>query len=192
VNDSTPAPPGSGPALYPAELERIWLAADGTPVTLRALRPDDIDREVAFAAGLSEQTLHLRLQYSSKGITREEAARLLQLDYVDTLAVGAFIASSGGERLIGVSRYARIAATGRAECAIVVADDWQGRGLGTELMRSLGTAARARGIVSLEASSLAENRRVQGWAQRFGCDVRTQPHSGGQLLVTIDLSSFPS
>ena len=46
MNDSTPAPPGSGPALYPAELERTWLAADGTPVTLRALRPDDIDREM--------------------------------------------------------------------------------------------------------------------------------------------------
>ena len=74
----------------------------------------------------------------------------------------------------------------------MVADDWQGRGLGTELMRSLGTAARARGIRSLEASSLAENRRIHDWAQRFGCDVRTEPHSGGLLLVTIDLASFPS
>jgi acetyltransferase len=192
VNDSTPAPPGSGPALYPAELERTWLAADGTPVTLRALRPDDIDREMAFAVGLSEQTLHLRLQYISKGITREDAARLLELDYVDKLAIGAFIASAGGERLVGVSRYARIAATDRAECAIVVADDWQGRCVGTELMRSLGAAARARGIRSLEASSLAENRRIQDWAQRFGCHVRTEPHSGGQMLVTIDLASFPS
>jgi len=192
VNDSTPAPPASGPARYPADLERGWLAADGTPVTLRALRPDDLDRELAFAAGLSEQTLHLRLQYISKGITREDAARLLQLDYVDTLAIGAFVASPGGERLVGVSRYARVPATDRAECAIVVADDWQGRGLGTELMRSLGTAARARGIRSLEASSLAENRRIHDWARRFGCEVRTEPHSGGLLLVTIDLASFPS
>jgi acetyltransferase len=192
VNDSTSAPPVSEPADYPADLERTWLAADGTPVTIRALRPDDIDRELAFAAGLSEQTLHLRLQYTSKGITRQDAERLLQLDYVDTLAIGAFVASPGGERLVGVSRYARVATSDRAECAIVVADDWQGRGLGTELMRSLGTAARTRGILSLEASSLAENRRIHDWAQRFGCDVRTEPHSGGLLLVTIDLSSFPS
>jgi len=179
VNDSTSAPPGSEPADYPADLERTWLAAGGTPVTIRALRPDDLDRELAFVAGLSEQTLHLRLQYTSKGITREDAARLLQLDYVDTLAIGA-------------SRYARVPGTDRADCAVVVADDWQGRGLGTELMRSLGTAARARGIRSLEASSLAENRRIHEWAQRFGCDARTEPNSGGMLLVTIDLSSFPS
>jgi len=192
VNDSTTEHPVSELAGYPADLERTWLAADGTPVTLRALRPDDLDRELAFAAGLSEQTLHLRLQYRSKGITREDAVRLLQLDYLDTLAIGAFVASPPGERIAGVSRYAREPGTDRAECAIVVADDWQGRGLGTELMRSLGMAARARGIRSLEASSLAENRRIQGWAQRFGCDVRTEPHSGGLLRVTIDLASFPS
>jgi len=192
VNDSTPAPPRSEPADYPADLERTWLAAGGPPVTIRALRPDDLDRELAFAAGLSEQTLHLRTQYRSKGITRGDAERLLQLDYQDTLAIGAFVAPPGADRIVGVSRYARVPGTDRAECAIVVADDWQGRGLGTELMRSLGTAARARGIRSLEASSLAENPRIHGWAQRFGCNVRTEPHSGGLLLVTIDLSSFPS
>jgi acetyltransferase len=192
VNDSTSAPPVSEPADYPADLERSWLPAGSTPVTIRALRPDDLDRELAFAAGLSEQTLHLRLQYTRKGITREDAARLLQLDYLDTLAIGAFVASPVGERIVGVSRYARAPGTDRAECAIVVADDWQGRGLGTELMRSLGSAARARGIRSLEASSLAENRRIHDWAQRFGCDVRTEPYSGGLLLVTVDLSSFPS
>ena len=131
-------------------------------------------------------------KYSSSGITREDAARLLQLDYVDNLAIGAFVAPHGAARIVGVSRYARVPGTDRAECAIVVADDWQGRGLGTELMRSLGSAARTRGIRSLEASSLAENRRIQDWARRFGCDVRTEPHSGGLLLVTIDLASFPS
>ena len=192
MNDSPSGPPVLEPRGYPSDLERTWLAAGNVRVTLRALRPDDLDRELAFAAGLSEQTLHLRLQYTTKGITREDAARLLVLDYVDTLAIGAFAASPGGERIVGVSRYARMPGTDRAECAIVVADDWQGRGLGTELMRSLGTAARARGIRSLEASSLAENRRIHDWAQRFGCDVRTEPHSGGLLLVTIDLSSFPS
>jgi acetyltransferase len=192
VNDSTSGPPVSAPGTYPAELERTWLAAGSTPVAIRALRPDDLDRELAFAAGLSEQSLHLRTQYSSKGITREDAARLLELDYVDTLAIGAFVASAEAERIVGVSRYARVPGTDRAECAIVVADDWQGRGLGTELMRSLGTAARARGVRNLEGSSLAENRRINDWAQRFGCDVRTEPHSGGLLLVTIDLESFPA
>jgi acetyltransferase len=192
VSESSPGLRSAPAPGYPADLERVWRAADGTPVTLRALRPDDLDREFAFVSGLSEETLHLRLQYSARGISREELARLLVLDYHDTLAVGAFVGSPGEEQIIGVSRYARVDNTDRAECAIVVADAWHGRGLGTELMRTLGTAARDRGIRSLEGETLGENQRIHDWARRFGFGVRTEPNSGGLVRVTLELSSFPS
>lgn len=192
MNDSPHLPSPEPPAGYPADLQRTWLASDGTSVRLRALYPGDIDRELSFANGLSGQTIQMRMQYAAKGITREDAARLLTLDYVDTLAVGAFVDGPAGEELVGVSRYAREPGTDRAECAIVVADAWQGRGLGTELMRSLGLAARDRGIRWLEGSSLAINQRIHDWARRFGFEVRTEPNSGGEVRVTVDLSAFPS
>lgn len=158
---------------------------------MRALRPDDLDRELAFIAKLSRATLYQRLQYSASGVSREDAARLLQLDYVDTLAIGALIGSPPGEEIVGVSRYARVAGTDRAECAIVVADAWHGRGIGTELMRSLARAAKVRGLRALEGSSLAENQRIHDWARRFGFDVTVEPNSGGQVRVTLDLVSIP-
>jgi acetyltransferase len=192
VNDSPDAPPPETPAGYPADLQRTWLASDGGLVRLRALHPGDIDRELSFANGLSGPTMQMRVQYAAKGITREDAVRLLQLDYVDTLAIGAFVDGPEGEQLVGVSRFARDPGSERADCAIVVADAWQGRGLGTELMRSLGVAARARGIRWLEGSSLAANQRIQDWARRFGFDVRTEPNSGGEVRVTLDLSVLPS
>lgn len=185
------SPPGASPPGYPAGLERTWQCADGTPVLLRALRPDDLDRELAFIAKLSRATLYQRLQYSASGVSREDAARLLQLDYVDTLAIGALIGSPPGEEIVGVSRYARVAGTDRAECAIVVADAWHGRGIGTELMRSLARAAKVRGLRALEGSSLAENQRIHDWARRFGFDVTVEPNSGGQVRVTLDLVSIP-
>lgn len=190
MNGSSPSPTALPPG-YPAELERTWHCADGTPVRIRALRPDDLDREIAFAQGLSEQTLYQRLQYSSRGVSRADAARLLDLDYHDTLAMAALVGEPPEEAIIGVSRYARSAGTDRAECAIVVADAWHGRGVGTELMRSLGLAARARGIRALEGSSLGDNQRIQAWARRFGFDVRTEPNSGGRVRVTLDLASIP-
>jgi len=189
VNDSPQIrfPPG-----YPADLERTWLAGDGTAVRIRPLRPDDLDREMQFLAGLSEQTLYLRLQYTASEVTRDDAARLLDLDYQDTIAFGALVDRPLEQDLIGVSRYARIAGTNQAECAIVVTDSWQGRGVGTELMRSLGIAARRSGIETLVGASLAENQRIHAWARRFGYDVRTEPHSGGQVQVTLDLATLPS
>ena len=189
MTSPTPAalPPG-----YPADLERTWHAADGTAVQIRPLRPDDLERELGFVTGLSEQTRYLRLHYTATEFSREDAARLLELDYLDTIAIGALVGETPDQALIGVSRYARVAGTDQAECAIVVADAWHGRGVGTELMRSLGIAARRNGIRSLVGSSLAENQRIHAWARRFGFDVRTEPNSGGQVRVTLDLSSLSS
>ncbi len=181
-----PLPPG-----YPAGLERSWQAADGTPVLIRALRPDDVEREIRFIEGLSPETLYQRTHYFVRAVSRSDANRLLDLDYRDTMAVGAFVAAPD-ERLIGVSRYARIEGTDRAECAIVVADDWHGRGVGTELMRSLALAARERGYEALEGSSLAANDRIQAWARRFGFEVGVEPNSGGQVRITVDLSTLPA
>ena len=193
MNDVVPPPPPPPlPPGYPADLERTWLAADGTAVHIRPLRPDDLERELRFVEGLSEQTLYLRLQYSARNISREDAARLLDLDYGDRMAFAALAGAGPDESIVGVSRYARIDTTDQAECAIVVADAWQGRGVGTELMRSLGTAARRNGIVTLVGTSLAENQRIQAWARRFGFDARTEPHSGGQVLITLDLGSLPA
>lgn len=159
-------------------------------VTLRPLRPDDIDHEMAFIAGLSTETLRLRLQYSGSSVSRADAARLLDLDYHDRMAIGAFVGDATEERLVGVSRYARVAGSDEAECAIVVADGWHGRGLGTELMRSLGRAALGHGIKSLMGESMAENQRILTWARRFGFEVHTEPHSGGMLRITLDLGSL--
>ena len=192
MNESPPPPRPAPSPPYPAELERPWQAGDGTVLHLRPLRADDLDREIAFIAGLSQQTLYYRLQYSSRSVSREDAVRLLELDYRDRMAIGALSGTAPDEAIVGVSRYARIEGTDQAECAIVVADAWQGRGVGTELMRSLAQAARASGIRTLVGSSLGENQRIHAWARRFGFDVHTEPNSGGHVNITVDLGSLPS
>ena len=188
----TDPPPDAPPPGYPADLERSWRTSDGTAVRIRALHPGDLDLELAFIAGLSPETLYQRLHYRASSVSREDAARLLDLDYLDTLACGALVDGPAGPSLVGVSRYARVAGSDTADCAIVVADAWHGRGIGTELMRSLAVAARQRGIRALVGSSLADNTRIHAWARRFGFEVRTEPNSGGAVRITVDLSTVPS
>ncbi|HEX9207117.1 MAG TPA: GNAT family N-acetyltransferase [Steroidobacteraceae bacterium] len=190
--DGPDLPPGPAPGRYPVELERDWEPAGGPTVHIRALQPDDLQRELRFIQGLSRETLYLRMQYFATQVSERDLERLLDLDYVDRMAIAGMVDTADGQSFVGVCRYARIAGTTRAECAVVVADDWQARGLGTELMRSLGVAARARGITSLEGSTLAENQRIGAWARRFGFNVRTEPHSGGLVNVTLDLETLPS
>ena len=192
MNPSPPLPPDLLPPGYPAQLERTWQAADGAPVCLRAMRPDDLDRELRFIQGLSGPTLYLRLQYSSREVSRQDVARLLDLDYHDRMAIAALVGSAPDETIIGVSRYARIDDSDQAECAIVVTDAWQGRGVGTELIRSLAQAARANGIRTLVGVTLGENQRIHAWARRFGFDAHTEPNSGGDVRITLDLGSLPA
>jgi acetyltransferase len=156
------------------------------------MRPDDLDRELQFIQGLSGQTLYLRLQYSSREVSRQDVARLLDLDYHDRMAIAALVGSAPDETIIGVSRYARVDDTDQAECAIVVTDAWQGRGVGSELIRSLAQAARANGIRTLVGVSLGENQRIHAWARRFGFDAQTEPNSGGDVRITLDLGSLPA
>jgi acetyltransferase len=143
-----------------------------------------------FLERLSPQTLYLRAQYVASALPLKEIERLLDLDYVDRMAVAALVTRDDEERIIGVSRYARIDTSTRADCAIVIADEWQGWGLGTELMRTLALAALARGYTEFEGTALGENRRFAAWAKRFGFDVRTEPHSGGLLKISLRLSDL--
>lgn len=187
-----PAPPASVPpearrGQYPHELERTWQPAGAAAVTIRPLRPADLDLERRFIAALAPETLYQRLQYFATDPSERDLARLLDLDYYDQLAMGGVTQDSTGETLVGVSRYARIPGTRRAECAIVVADGWQGRGLGSELMRALVIAAQSRDIDFLEGTTLAENARIANWGRRFGFSVHTEPNSGGLVVVKIDV-----
>jgi acetyltransferase len=176
---------------YPDELERTWQPAGAAAVRIRPLRPDDLELERGFVTGLSPATLYLRLQYFTTQPNERDLVRLLDLDYYDRLAVAALADAQDGTAIVGVARYARLDNSRTAECAIVVADAWQGMGLGSELMRTLATAARERDIDDLVGSTLAENQRILDWARRFGFAFRTEPNSGGLLKVTLHLRDVP-
>jgi acetyltransferase len=181
---------------YPDELARTWQPAGAPAVRIRPLRLDDLELERRFVTGLSPASLYLRLQYYATQPNERDLARLLDLDYYDRLAVAALAHSATGSptgpEIVGVARYARLGNSRTAECAIVVADAWQGLGLGSELMRSLAAAAHERDIDALEGTALGENQRIVDWARRFGFAVRTEPNSGGLVKVTLQLRDVSS
>lgn len=177
--------PGPPPSAH-AEPAPDRCARDGRRYWVRDLRPDDLELELAFVGGLSPETRYLRLQYATAGMSREMAEQLLQLDGVNRMAIAALSADRGERRIVGVCRYAREPGAYVAEFAIVVADDWQGTGVGTELMREVCLAARARGVHRLVGETLATNRHFIEWARSFGFTVDHGPDAE-HARVTLDL-----
>jgi acetyltransferase len=110
-------------------------------------------------------------------------ARLTQIDYDRDMALVALCDEGAGrERIIGAARYARDADPRSAEFAVVVADEWHGRGLATLLMQRLMRHAGAVGIEELNGSVLARNSPMRELMDHLG--FRTAPVPGDGTVIT--------
>jgi acetyltransferase len=137
-------------------------------VTLRPLHPEDRDIELAFVSGLSPETRSNRLLGGARAITRDYIESLVTVDYSRNMALAATTMLGGTETLIGVARYVREPRGDAAEFAIVVADAWQGRGIGRRLLAKLAEVARHRGLKRLYGDILAMNRPMLELVRKLG------------------------
>ncbi|MBX3706135.1 MAG: GNAT family N-acetyltransferase [Pseudomonadales bacterium] len=145
--------------------------ADGHTVWIRPIRPDDREREAAFVRGLSRESRYFRFHSALRELTPDMLERFVHNDYPDALALVAYLPGPAGDEQIGVARYVREGTGDTAEMAIVVADAWQGKGVGTHLLLALRDLAQAAGIRRLVANVLRENGRMQALARQLGYDV---------------------
>jgi acetyltransferase len=144
-----------------------WTAPDGTQVTLRPIELGDLALEQAFVTGLSAATGYKRL-LSTRRPSHEEIKRFTDIDPEREYAVIATIIHNGAERQIGVARYVMLDRSDEAEFAIVLSDDWQGRGLGRALLSSLIAEAKRRGVLRLVGMTMSENDGMLALARRLG------------------------
>jgi acetyltransferase len=140
----------------------------GQSVTLRPLRRDDVEIEAAFLTGLSPESRHNRLLGGMIRITREYLERLTTVDFSRDMALAAVLMLDGREVLIGVARYVLDASSRGCEFALVIADAWQGRGIGRRMMEKLIAIARSRGLESIHGDVLSTNRPMLEFCSKLG------------------------
>lgn len=181
------------PALYPAHLRERARLADGTDILLRPIHPDDDALERAFISGLSRDSRYNRLLGARK-LTPEEVRQLTRIDYEREMAFVAVSASGGQACLLGVARYVRDAHAGGAEFAVVVADVWQCKGVGTLLLQALLRRARAAGIARLHGITFSSNQAMQNLARKLGFVLQADPQDATVRRVEITLTPevFPA
>ena len=166
-----------------------WVAADGTVVTIRPICAADLALEQEFVNGLSPVTSYQRLM-SGRRLSPEEVRRFTDIDYERELALIAAVRVQGRERQIGVARYVKESSPGDAEFAIVLSDDWQGRGLGAKLLASLVLAAKRRGLRRLVGTTMSQNDGMLALARKLGFKLAAEPRSATITNLTLDLDRF--
>ncbi len=164
---------------YPSHLITEYQTADGLTVTIRPIRPEDADLEQDFVRNLSSETKYYRFMNTLKELSPAQLVRLTQIDYDREMAFVAVTEVAGQEVEIGVARYAMNPDGESCEFAIVVADDWQGKGLARRLMGVIIDTARSRGVKYMNGDFLAENRRMIQFVTALGFALSPHPEDSG-------------
>ena len=157
---------------------------DESWVGIRPIEGSDKDALLAGFNRLSDESRYKRFLTSMDTLTPSQLAYLTDVDHHDHEALVALDLAGGG--LVGVGRYVREDGD-RAEAAVTVADDWQGRGLGSALTRVLAGRAIEEGIARFTALLLAQNNEMFGLLEAVG-EVEVRENQGETLQVEVPLS----
>jgi RimJ/RimL family protein N-acetyltransferase len=141
---------------------------DGSEVTFRMMQPEDADIEQAFVTALSDRSRYLRFFSGLRRLPRRQLAVLTNPEFPLSYALIATISVTGEERQIGVARYAPTGDERVAEFAVVVSDEWQGNGIGSQLLHLVISAAAVAGMRRLEGLVLRENAGMLALAKKLG------------------------
>ena len=164
---------------YPSHLETGYQAKDGTQVRIRPIRPEDVRMEQEFVRALSPESRYMRFMNTIREISAAQLVRLTQIDYDREMAYVATIDADGAEKEVGVVRYATSPDGESCEFAIVVADDWQGKGLARRLMGVLIDTARGANLRYMHGDFLAENTRMLAFVASLGFVLSAHPEDPG-------------
>lgn len=171
---------------YPVKYVTPWKLKDGTDVLLRPIRPEDEPMEGELIRGLSDETSRFRFFQPIRNITHEMLVRFCNIDYDREMAIIAEYTDAGKKRNIGVGRLITEPGEKRAEFAVVVADDFQGKGLGIKLVDMLIGIGEEKGLETIYGLLLPDNRRMMALCRTLGFEVKFGPD---EIVVELDLTS---
>jgi acetyltransferase len=158
---------------YPNRYVQHWTLRDGNPVTLRPIRPEDEPLMVKFHETLSERSVFFRYLHML-GLTQRTAHdRLTKICFIDYDREMALVADyespeTGQHEILAVGRLIKLHGKNEAEFAILVSDQWQGHGLGIELLRRLLQIGRDEKLDRIVGDIHPENQAMQAICRKLG------------------------
>lgn len=163
---------------------------DGTPVSVRAIRPDDQGTVLSAFNDLDRESVYTRFFIYKKSLSDDDLHAITDVDFDRVVALVVTGAADDGETLIGGGRYAvgdGADAGQNAELAFISSEEWRGRGVASLLLRHLVRIGRERGLSCFEAHVLQQNRPMLAVFRRSGLPMTTES-DGDTVRVTLSLT----
>jgi acetyltransferase len=172
---------------YPEEFVTAREMKDGTSIVLRPVKPEDEPLWHELVASCSTETIRFRFRYLFKRTTHEMASRFCFIDYDREMAIVAEVGQNGDRKLIGVGRLVADVNHEAAEYGVIVADQWQGRGLGSLLTDYCLEVAKRWDLKRIVAETTKDNTRARALFRNRGFAI-DDSQEGDAVLVSKDLA----
>ena len=164
---------------YPERMETYRTTKDGLNIFIRPIKISDEPLLKDFVYSLSDQSMYRRFMSVRKDMPHERLQDLVIIDYTREVAILVFMTHDEKKELIlGVGRYYIDPGMHTAEVAFAVRDDYQKRGIGTELLAYLTYLAKREGLLGFTAEVLAENRPMLHTFEKGGFDIKKTTVAG--------------
>jgi RimJ/RimL family protein N-acetyltransferase len=155
---------------YQNNRHATWHTRIGN-IVLRMSHPDDAHLMQDLMRRLSSRSRFLRFFYAAPELTPAMIGSFTRNAPTETMTLLAVVEEDGQETVIAMAQYSVAAYPERCNFAVVVADDWQRRGVGTRLIQTLIDIARAAGIERFEDDVLAENQAMLQLMSKLGFTI---------------------
>ena len=177
---------------YPRQYVWDWRTREGVRCAIRPIRPEDEPRVAEFHATLSERSVYMRYLHPialSQRVAHERLARICFIDYDREIVLVAEDAGTapGGRRIVAVGRLTKVHLSEEAEFALLVSDQFQGQGVGTELLRRLIEVGRAEKLRRIVGYISAENVQMIKVATKLGFRAARLTGDPSVVEVTLDV-----
>lgn len=171
---------------YPEKYRSLWKLRDGRTVILRPIKPEDEPLWLEMFRNFSQESLHFRVFQTVMGpVAHEYSARYCNIDYDRELAIVAEIEEEGKRKLLGVVRLNIDPAENSGEISFIVADPWQGQGLGSKMVDYMIEICRDKQLDKISAVMLSDNYRAIKLFQEMGFTIESL--DDGTERATLDL-----
>jgi acyl-CoA hydrolase/GNAT superfamily N-acetyltransferase len=170
-------------AQYPQELKSTRTLSDGTQLMFRPVKPTDDKALRDMFYSLSEKSIAFRFFQPIKAFPHKFIQDFTTIDFSKDMAIAGFIQDSGGEQIVGVAHYYLNQSTNKAEVSFLVRDDWQAKGMGTDLLEILTDIARKRGVGGFDARVLAQNQMMLAVFYNSGFKITTKREEDTYLIT---------
>lgn len=163
---------------YPEHLETLRMTKSGLEILLRPVKIKDEPLLKEFFYSLSDNSLYRRFISLRKYIPHEHLQEFVAIDYTKQMVILATIQKGEKEEVIGIGQYFIDEATFTAEVGFAVRDEYQNKGIGTELLSYITFLAKRQGLLGFYAEVLVENRPMLHLFEKMGFNIEKRREEG--------------